>query len=113
MRECEDRIILKPQGISNSPEPIYRLGVVAMNGAIEADIYGNVNSSHITGRRIVNGIGVSVDFSSNAFLTIFFIPSVRKRGYPLNGATRFSHRSRRARRGHDMVIFAKLLGQGV
>ncbi|MCL2781619.1 MAG: propionyl-CoA--succinate CoA transferase, partial [Actinomycetia bacterium] len=39
-----DRIILRPQEISNHPEVIRRLGCLAMNGLIEADIYGNVNS---------------------------------------------------------------------
>ena len=42
-------IILRPQEISNHPENIRRLGVVGCNGLIEADIYGNVNSTHIMG----------------------------------------------------------------
>ena len=41
-------MILRPQEISNHPELIRRLGVIAMNGLIEADIYGNVNSTHVT-----------------------------------------------------------------
>jgi succinyl-CoA:acetate CoA-transferase len=35
--------------ISNHPEPIRRLGCIAMNGLIEGDIYGNVNSTHVMG----------------------------------------------------------------
>jgi succinyl-CoA:acetate CoA-transferase len=76
--DFRDRIVLRPQDISNCPEIISHLGVIAMNGAIEADIYGNVNSTHIDGREMVNGIGGSEDFSSNGYLSIFFAPSVRK-----------------------------------
>ena len=47
----QDSIILRPQEISNHPEVIRRLGVIAMNGLIEADIYGNVNSTHIMAPR--------------------------------------------------------------
>lgn len=70
-----DRIILRPQEISNHPEIIRRLGVIAMNGMIEADLYGNVNSTHVMGSRIMNGIGGSGDFARNAFLSIFMTPS--------------------------------------
>ena len=59
VRLFADRIVLRPQEISNHPEVIRRLGVIASNGMIEADIYGNVNSTHIMGSRIQNGIGGS------------------------------------------------------
>jgi succinyl-CoA:acetate CoA-transferase len=75
-----DKLILRPQEISNHPELIRRLGCVAMNGMIEADIYGNVNSTHIMGSRIQNGIGGSGDFARNAYLSIFVTPSVAKGG---------------------------------
>ena len=75
-----DRIILRPQEISNHPELIRRLGVIAMNGMIEADIYGNVNSTHIGGSSIMNGIGGSGDFARNAFHSIFMTPSTAKGG---------------------------------
>ena len=65
-----DKIMLRPQEISNHPEVIRRLGIIAMNTAIETDIYGNVNSSHINGTRIMNGIGGSGDFAQNAGLSI-------------------------------------------
>jgi succinyl-CoA:acetate CoA-transferase len=73
-----DRIVLRPQEISNHPEVIRRLGVIAMNGMIEADIYGNVNSTHIRGTSIMNGIGGSGDFARNAYLSIFMTPSTAK-----------------------------------
>ena len=74
------RIIMRPQEISNHPEVIRRLGVIASNGLIEADIYGNVNSTHIMGSRIQNGIGGSGDFARNAFLSTFVTPSTAKGG---------------------------------
>ena len=51
-----------------------------MNGLIEADIYGNVNSTHIMGSRIQNGIGGSGDFARNAYISIFMTPSTAKGG---------------------------------
>lgn len=75
-----DKIMLRPQEISNHPEVIRRLGIIAMNTAIECDIYGNTNSSHINGTRIMNGIGGSGDFAQNAGLSIFMTPSTAKNG---------------------------------
>jgi succinyl-CoA:acetate CoA-transferase len=75
-----DRIVLRPQEMSNHPELIRRLGVIAMNGMIEADIYGNVNSTHVMGSQIMNGIGGSGDFARNAYISIFMAPSVAKGG---------------------------------
>lgn len=80
MADYRDRMILRPQEISNHPELIRRLGCVAMNGMIEADIYGNVNSTHIMGSRIQNGIGGSGDFARNAYVSIFMTPSTAKSG---------------------------------
>ena len=73
-------LLLRPEEISNSPEVVHRLGVIAMNTAIEVDIYGNVNSTHITGTKMMNGIGGSGDFARNAYLTIFYTPSIAKEG---------------------------------
>ncbi len=74
------RILLRSEEISNHPELVRRLGVIAMNGMIEADIYGNVNSTHIMGSAIMNGIGGSGDFARNAFLNFFLSPSTAKAG---------------------------------
>jgi succinyl-CoA:acetate CoA-transferase len=79
-RDYHDRIVLRPQEISNHPELIRRLGVLAMNGAIEADVYGNVNSTHLMGSRIQNGIGGSGDFARNAYISFFVTPSTAKGG---------------------------------
>lgn len=75
-----ERIILRTQEISNHPELIRRLGVIAINGMIEADIYGNVNSTHIMGSGMMNGIGGSGDFTRNSFVSIFVRPSIAKDG---------------------------------
>ncbi|MDX2448380.1 MAG: succinate CoA transferase [Desulfobacterales bacterium] len=74
------RIVLRPQEISNHPGIIRRLGVISINTALEFDIYGNVNSSHLFGTDIMNGIGGSGDFSRNSYLSIFTAPSVVKGG---------------------------------
>ena len=47
---------------------------------IEADIYGNVNSTHIMGSSIQNGIGGSGDFARNAYISMFLSPSTAKSG---------------------------------
>ncbi|CAN5225348.1 acetyl-CoA hydrolase/transferase family protein [soil metagenome] len=80
MAAFHDKLILRPQEISNHPELIRRLGCIAMNGLIEADIYGNVNSTHVMGSRIQNGIGGSGDFARNAAISIFMSPSTAKGG---------------------------------
>ena len=78
--EYKDKLILRPQEISNSPEVARRLGVIAINTAIEVDIYGNVNSTNIMGSRMMNGIGGSGDFARNGYITIFTTESIAKGG---------------------------------
>jgi acyl-CoA hydrolase len=74
------RIVLRPQEISNNPALVRQMGVIAINTAVEIDIYGNVNSSHVTGNRLINGIGGSGDFARNAYLSFFMCPSIAKDG---------------------------------
>ena len=74
------RVILRPQEISNHPEIVRRLGIVSMNTAIEIDLGGNVNSTHVMGKTMMNGIGGSGDFTRNAYLSIFSCPSTAKGG---------------------------------
>lgn len=75
-----DKIVLRPQEVSNSPEIARRLGLISINTAIEADIFGNVNSTHLFGSKMMNGIGGSGDFTRNAYLSIFTTPSTAKDG---------------------------------
>ncbi len=98
------QILLRQQEISNHPEVIRRLGCLAMNGMIEADIYGNVNSTHIMGSKMQNGIGGSGDFARNAYISMFVSPSTAKGGaisaiVPMVSHHR-PHRARRARGDH-------------
>lgn len=74
------KLILRPQEISNAVGVIRRLGVISINTALEFDIYGNINSTHVTGTHMMNGIGGSEDFARNAYLSIFVTPSVAKQG---------------------------------
>jgi acetyl-CoA hydrolase len=72
------RFVLRPQEITNHPEIIRRLGIIAVNTAIEVDVFGNVNSTHVLGQKLMNGIGGSGDFTRNAYLSIFVCPSTAK-----------------------------------
>lgn len=86
-----DKIVLRPSEISNNPEVIRRLGVIAMNTALEADIFGNINSTHVVGTRMMNGIGGSGDFTRNGYLSIFSCPSITKGGLISNIVPMASH----------------------
>lgn len=86
-----DKIVIRPAEISNSPEVIRRLGVIAMNTALEADIFGNINSTHVVGTRMMNGIGGSGDFTRNGYLSIFSCPSITKGGLISNIVPMCSH----------------------
>lgn len=74
------RIVLRPQEISNHSGVVLRLGVIAMNTALEVDIYGNVNSSHVFGTDVMNGVGGSGEFTRNGYLSIYMCPSIAKGG---------------------------------
>jgi succinyl-CoA:acetate CoA-transferase len=78
--QYRDRIVLRPQEISNHPEIVRRLGIIALNTALEFDIYGNVNSTHVGGTHMMNGIGGSGDFARNGQLSVFVSKSVAKDG---------------------------------
>jgi succinate CoA transferase len=80
LAQFRDRILLRPQEMSNNPEIIRRLGIISMNTAIEVDLGGAVNSSHIMGNILMNGIGGSGDFTRNAYVSIFSCPSTQKGG---------------------------------
>lgn len=74
----KEKIVLRSPEITNSPEVIRRLGVISVNTAIEIDIFGNVNSSHIMGKNLMNGIGGSGDFTRNAYTSIFLTTATTK-----------------------------------
>jgi acetyl-CoA hydrolase len=80
LEDFRHRLLLRPQEISNHPEVVRRLGIISLNTAIEIDVFGNVNSTHVLGRNMMNGIGGSGDFTRNAYLSIFSCPSTQKDG---------------------------------
>lgn len=86
-----DKIIMRPAEISNNPEVIRRLGVIAMNTALEADIFGTINSTHVLGTKMMNGIGGSGDFTRNGYLSIFSCPSITKGGLISNIVPMVAH----------------------
>jgi succinyl-CoA:acetate CoA-transferase len=75
-----DFIVLRPQEISNSPGIVRRMGIIGINTALEVDIYGNINSTHVNGTHMMNGIGGSGDFARNAQLSIFVTSSLARKG---------------------------------
>ena len=87
----KQHLTLRQSEISNHPEVIRRLGVIAMNTALEADIFGNINSTHVVGTKMMNGIGGSGDFTRNAYISIFSCPSVTKEGKISNIVPMVSH----------------------
>lgn len=76
----KDKLLLRPQEYSNNPEVVRRLGIITINTALEADIFGNVNSTHVNGTRMMNGLGGSGDFTRSGYLSIFTTPSTAKEG---------------------------------
>ena len=80
LEEYRDKLVLRPQEITNHPEIIRRLGLISINTALEFDIYGNVNSTHVSGTKMMNGIGGSGDFARNSRIAIFVTKSIAKGG---------------------------------
>ena len=76
----KDKILLRPQELTNNPEVVRRMGIIAINTALEADIFGNINSTHVLGTKMMNGLGGSGDFARAAYLSIFTTPSTAKDG---------------------------------
>lgn len=80
LEDFKEQLVLRPQELSNHPEVIRRLGLISINTAIEFDMYGNVNSTHVGGTHMMNGIGGSGDFARNARYSIFVTKSTAKDG---------------------------------
>lgn len=76
----ENKLVLRNLDVINEAETTSRFGILALNSCVEADIYGNVNSSHICGNRVVNGIGGGASFAQNAGLSVMLLPSTSKKG---------------------------------
>ncbi|USZ70174.1 acetyl-CoA hydrolase (plasmid) [Halorussus salilacus] len=78
-RYAEDAV-LRPADVSNRPALVDRFGVVAVNSALEVDVYGHVNSTHVNGSRVVNGVGGSGDFNRHSPLAVTALPSTANGG---------------------------------
>lgn len=78
--EFRSKLLLRPQEITNNPEMVRRLGIITINTALEVDLFGNVNSTHVMGKSMMNGIGGSGDFTRNGYISIFTCPSTAKGG---------------------------------
>ncbi len=103
----KDRLVLRPQEISNHPELIRRLGIIGINTALEVDIYGNVNSTHVLGTHMMNGIGGSGDFAGNAYLAVFATKSTAKDGHISSIVPMVSHVDHNE---HDVDIIVTEVG---
>jgi succinyl-CoA:acetate CoA-transferase len=86
-----DDIVLRPADISNGAELVSRFGVVSINSALEVDIYGHVNSTHVSGSRLLNGVGGSGDFTRNGLVSIIALPSTAVDGSVSTIVPRVSH----------------------
>jgi succinyl-CoA:acetate CoA-transferase len=101
-KDWKKHLVLRQQEVSNSPDVIRRVGVISMNTALEADIFGNVNSSLVTGSAMMNGIGGAADFARNCYLGIFLTPSVAKDGAISSIVPYVSHVDQT---DHDTMVF--------
>lgn len=85
------RIILRSAAVTNSAEVISRLGLLAINSCLEADVAGQVNSSHLRGSMLVGGIAGSYDYARNSALSIFALPATTGKGDASTIVSRVSH----------------------
>jgi acetyl-CoA hydrolase len=85
--QYKDRLLLRSQQVSNSPEVIRRLGCIAMNTPVEFDMYGHANSTLVCGSGMLNGLGGSGDFLRNAKLSVMHSPSSRPSKKDPNGVS--------------------------
>lgn len=76
----KEGIIIRNGSITNNAEVISRLAPITLTSGIEMDIYGNVNSSHVLGNRIINGLGGGANFAQNAGLSMLMLVSEGKEG---------------------------------
>jgi len=83
--------IFRPVTLSNSAEMLNRFGVIAINSGLEADIQGQVNSSHSRGTQVIGGIAGSYDFARNSSISIFALPSTFQQGKGSSIVPRVSH----------------------
>jgi succinyl-CoA:acetate CoA-transferase len=74
-QDIRETLVLRNQEVTNDAETAIRLGLLSINSGLEADIYGNINASHIAGSQVVNGLGGGANFAQNAELSVLVLPS--------------------------------------
>jgi len=74
-----EHVVLRPYDVTNSLEVIARLTVVTIQQAIEVDLFGAANASHI-GPNAHNGVGGSPDFTRAARLVVVAMASTAAGG---------------------------------
>ncbi len=104
----KDKLVLRQSEISNNAEVIRRLGLIAINTAIEVDLFGHANSTQICGTKMMNGIGGSGDYMRNGYITIFSTPSCAKGGDISSVVPMVTHADHTE---HDTMVF--ITEQGV
>lgn len=70
------RIVLRPQTISHNHAVLQRLGIIAINAALEIDVHGCANATRTWCGRA--GAGPADDFVRNAYLSFLVMPSVAR-----------------------------------
>lgn len=80
IEEYKKKIIIRSIDVTHDPGIVRQIGGIALNNALEIDIYGHINSSHIGGTRLVNGVGGGGVYAINAYLSVFCIQSTGKKG---------------------------------
>lgn len=85
-----EQVVLRPVDVSNDAGLIDSFGVVAVNGAVEVDLTGQVNSTHI-GTDVVGGVGGSGDFFRNALCSVVALPSTAAGGDVSRVVPRVAH----------------------
>lgn len=83
--------IFRPVTLTNSAEMLSRFGVLAINSGLEADIQGQINSSHSKGSQLIGGIAGSYDFARNSSISIFALPSTIQQGKVSSIVPQVSH----------------------
>jgi succinyl-CoA:acetate CoA-transferase len=78
-RYAED-VVLRPAEVTNAAALVERFGVVAVNAAVEVDLYGHANSTHVRGSRLLGGLGGSGDFTRHALVSVVACPATADGG---------------------------------
>ncbi|WP_433633626.1 acetyl-CoA hydrolase/transferase C-terminal domain-containing protein [Halomicrococcus sp. NG-SE-24] len=75
VEQYAQNVVLRPADLSNNSTLIDRFGVVSVNSALEIDLFGHVNSTHINGTHAMNGVGGSGDFNRHSPLAVLALSS--------------------------------------